>query len=257
MAKTTTGFPDDEWRRTNDALRRLTGAGQIQKAMEGITGASQIQDAMNRIGGTEEIRRLADQMSSANALGKLNAPAMQLTGMPTAKAISQIADTLSPMHDWQRIMDQTTAAGKFQSIAAQVTANWRPDILRPISQQLRNVSAASFSSDKWTEVFEAMESFQEMAAAAAQAEPAPEPQGEEEATVGWWLAALSPRTQIALLVLGLDALDKMTGLLAAATGQKIPEPLQPATQFCLAMVAFLLMWLDLRDPELDDGNDQD
>jgi hypothetical protein len=73
------------------------------------------------------------------------------------------------------------------------------------------------------------------------------PEDERRASLAWWLATRPPLVQAALLHAGLGVLTPFAALVAEAAGEDIPAGVTLGVELCLAMVAFLLLWLSERN----------
>jgi hypothetical protein len=247
-----TGFPDDgPWRDIERMQRAMRGALGFSSAehmrwiTEQITGASKMAKVAEQVTGATQTAKLTEQITGASKMAKV---AEQIAGMPQMRDLSQ---HFSQSEDFQRIARQI-AGGNTQRISDQIAAAWRPEMVN-LSRQIAEIVRAQ--QPALAGIAESLQAFQEAAAAGA-AEFTGEEEGpdeeDSEASLGWWVASLTPVTQLAIFVAGLQVLDRVNSLIETTTGREIPDSLQSATQVCFAVVAFMLLWMQVRDDQGDE-----
>jgi hypothetical protein len=160
-------------------------------------------------------------------------------------ALAQASGTLPRLAEqWARI-----DADHLERITAQTTPH-----LRAVGEQVRRAfepamtrAAGRRVAVDWPALEVATIQFEDAARDADDAGPRPE----VSASLGWWLASRTVRSQLELLIAALAALEAIGGFIEELTGEGVPPAVRAGTAMVVAVAAFLLVWLDHESPRAE------
>ena len=158
--------------------------------------------------------------------------------------IQRLIDSLPPQHDLERVrrMSQLVPYGQAEQVrrmTALLEQAYSPRHLRAALEQLAQLQHLPGSgvvlADAATQLEHEIEAAGDL------------PADGSRTSLGWWLATRPLTAQLALLATALGVVEPFATLIEDTTGENVPDSVVAGVQVCIAIVAFLLVWLRERD----------
>jgi len=179
-------------------------------------------------------------------------------------------------YDWQRAQ-QEAVANLRQNLASYQRIDWavlQAQLLRSVRISVRSFAQADWrgvmrrtaetyaaslrelqelaSQIDWEQVIEVARIFDAQVQLADEERPA-----SESASLADWLTSLPDPRQAGLLLAALTIVDRLRGIVEAATGEQLPAPVAASIELAMSIAAFLVLYIATKtDPPKDEARER-
>ncbi len=133
-------------------------------------------------------------------------------------------------------------------------ADWRGVMRRTAetyAASLRELQELASQID-WEQVIEVARIFDAQVQLADEERPA-----SESASLADWLTSLPDPRQAGLLLAALTIVDRLRGIVEAATGEQLPAPVAASIELAMSIAAFLVLYIATKtDPPKDEARER-